>query len=264
MTAQKWDPDEYERELDEEVERVSSKPKSERKMRGKANGGDPSTVLPPPTRPMEVARVFVAQHCTSDDALTLRHWRGGWWAWQGSHWVEKENRQVRSLLYAFTEHAQYVVAKSLAPWAPNRHKIGDLLEALSAIVILSDQLDQPCWLDDRATGTIVAVANGLLDIERRQLLPQTPLFFNQTSVPFEYDASAPPPPRWLAFLAEVWPNEPEAIDALAEWFGYCHQRSAAPAQDPADGRADARRQGRDRACPGGSHRPTEYSRAYAE
>jgi putative DNA primase/helicase len=194
--------------------------KYEGKTRAKANGGDVTTVLPAPTMPMEVARRFVARQCTCDGALTLRHWRGGWWAWQGSHWVERENRQVRSLLYTFTEHAQFLAGKAMAPWAPNRHKIGDLLEALSAVCILSDEHDQPCWLDGRATGTIVAVANGLLDIEQRHLLPHTPLFFNQTSVPFAYEAAAVPPKRWLTFLGEVWPNEPEAIDALAEWFGY--------------------------------------------
>jgi putative DNA primase/helicase len=170
---------------------------------------------------MQVARCFVAGHCTDDGgSLTLRHWRGGWWAWQGSHWLEVENRTVRGLLYNFTEHAVYFTDDGVAPWAPNRRKIGDLLEALSAVCILPDHRDQPCWLDDRETGTIVAVANGLLDIERRQLLPHTPLFFNQTSVPFEYNASALKPKRWLSFLAVVWPNEPEAIDVLAEWFGY--------------------------------------------
>jgi putative DNA primase/helicase len=114
----------------------------------------------------------------------------------------------------------YFTDDGVAPWAPNRRKIGDLLEALSAVCILSDHRDQPCWLDDRTTGTIVAVTNGLLDVERRHLLPHTPLFFNQTSVPFEFDATAPPPKRWLAFLEELWPHEPEAIDVLSEWYGY--------------------------------------------
>jgi putative DNA primase/helicase len=225
MSVPKWNPEDYEREIRKEVERVS-KPKRPRENVG--NGGDrreqartPPKILPPPNMPMKVARAFVTQHCTGDaEALTLRHWRGGWWAWQGSHWVERENRQVRSVLYTFTEHAWYCDGKQIAPWAPNRHKIGDVLEALSAVCILPDHRDQPCWLDDRGTGTIVAVANGLLDIERRQLLPHTPLFFNQTSVPFQYNASALKPKRWLSFLADVWPNEPEAIDVLAEWFGY--------------------------------------------
>jgi putative DNA primase/helicase len=169
---------------------------------------------------MQVAREFVARHCLRAGVLILRYWRGGWWSWRTSYWHEADHRAVRSMLYRFTEHAVYVGKKGMAPWAPTRRKIGDLLEALTAVCILSDELDQPCWLDDRATGTIVAVANGLLDIERRQLLPHTPLFFNQTSVPFGYDTGAVEPKRWLAFLAELWPNEPEAIDVLAEWFGY--------------------------------------------
>jgi putative DNA primase/helicase len=66
----------------------------------------------------------------------------------------------------------------------------------------------------------VATTNGLLDVERRQLLEHSPKFFNQTSVPFNYDPEAGEPKRWLGFLGELCPNEPEAIDALGEWFGY--------------------------------------------
>ncbi len=46
------------------------------------------------------------------------------------------------------------------------------------------------------------------------------MFFNQTAVPFDYDVNAKMPDRWLAFLHELWPNEPAAIDVLGEWFGY--------------------------------------------
>ena len=79
--------------------------------------------------------------CTgTTEALRLRHWRGSWWTWHTSHWVELENRAVRSLLYAFTEHASYMDGNNAKPWLPNRRKIGDLLEALSAIVILADDI----------------------------------------------------------------------------------------------------------------------------
>ena len=170
---------------------------------------------------MAVARMFVAERCTYGSLPTLRHWRGGWWKWRSSHWVEIDDRAVRSLLYTFTERAIYLTdGKKKTPWSPTRRKIGDLFEALAAICILSDDLHQPCWLDNRITGTIVAVANGLLDVEKRKLIPHTPQFFNQTSVPFDYDADAPAPSRWLKFLEMLWPNEPDAISALAEWFGY--------------------------------------------
>jgi putative DNA primase/helicase len=180
-------------------------------------------ILPPPQDPMAVARVFVAKACLTDDGLyKLRHWRGGWWVWRTSHWVEVEDRAVRSLLYSFTEHAVYVFGFDfvLAKWAPNRGKIGDLLEALAAICILPADRDQPSWLDDRTTGVIVSVANGLLDVEGRQLLPHTPQFFNQTSVPFDFVPDAPPPIRWLKFHQELWPDDPDPPKVLGEWFGY--------------------------------------------
>jgi putative DNA primase/helicase len=188
--------------------------------RGRAT---PPLMLPPPSEPMQVAREFVQRYCLYpdvSDALTLHYWHDGWWAWRTSYWVEIERPVVRSLLYCFTEHAQYICDKGIIPWAPNRRKIGDLLEALSAIVILSDEIDQPCWIDGRSTGTIVAVANGLLDITSRDLHPHTPLYFNQTSVPFAYDPCAPEPRQWLDFLKQLWPHEPKAINALGEWFGY--------------------------------------------
>ena len=174
---------------------------------------------------MTVAREFVSQYCIHNgalDELTLRYWNGGWWTWRTTHWTGVEERTVRSLLYAFTEGAFYFDDKGDAkPWSPTRRKIGDLLEALSAIVILADDIEPPCWTDGRTMdGPVVAVTNGLLAVATRELHAHSPLYFNQTSVPFDYDENAPQPTKWLAFLEELWPQEPDAIDVLGEWFGY--------------------------------------------
>jgi putative DNA primase/helicase len=177
-------------------------------------------VLPPPSQPMAVANIFACR-CMHKGLHTLRHWRGGWWMWRTTHWIEAEERYVRSILYRFTEHALYREGKSFSPWAPTRRKIGDLLDALAAICVLSSEIDQPGWIDGgNETGVIVSVQNGLLDVERRRLSSHTPQFFNQTSVPFDYDPKAAEPRRWLDFLALLWPKEPTAIDVLAEWCGY--------------------------------------------
>jgi putative DNA primase/helicase len=182
----------------------------------------PPDILPPPNRPMAVARAFLAQHGVSEDRQpTIRFWRGSWWVWKISCWQEVDDRMMRSLLYRFTENAFYLVNR-LVPeeWAPNRKKIGDLVEALSAVAFLGADANQPTWLDGRTTGIIVATTNGLLDIERGQLYPHSPLFFNQTAVPFEFDVNAPRPEKWLAFLDELWPDDEAAIAALGEWIGY--------------------------------------------
>jgi putative DNA primase/helicase len=194
-------------------------------MRGSKNrsggrAGKP-LLLPPPNEPMAVARLFVEMHCQHERLLTIRCWNGSWWTWRVAHWSEVHERTVRSLLYHFTENALYLDAKGgPVPWAPTRRKVGDLLEALAAICILPQDFAQPCWLNNRASGQIVAVANGLLDIDSERLHPHTPLYFSTVSVPFAYDPAAPEPRRFLDFLDALWPQEPEAIDALAEWCGY--------------------------------------------
>jgi putative DNA primase/helicase len=183
--------------------------------------GDERLVLPSPSEPMATARIFVGCTCLRDGLLTLRYWRGGWWMWEVQNWIEVDEKMVRSILYRFTEHAVFYKALGVEPWAPNRYKITDLLDALSSICILRPDTDQPCWLDgEKTSNVIVSVKNGLLDVGQRKLLPHTPNFFNQTSVPFDYLENAPPPQRWLEFLSQLWPNEPLEIDVLGEWFGY--------------------------------------------
>jgi putative DNA primase/helicase len=180
----------------------------------------PSEMLPPPSDPMAVARELVQQRYTGPGALTLRHWRGGWWTWAGSHWVEREDRAVRTECYAFTERAVYLTEKGIRPWEPTRFKVGNLLEALAAITHLDETVDQPSWTNGHRGEAVVALANGLLDLERRRLLPHSPHYFNQTAVPFDYQPGAPLPARWLGFLSELWPDDPKSLAALGEFFGY--------------------------------------------
>ena len=53
-------------------------------------------ILPSPSEPMAVARELIRDHQTDDGELTLRRWRGGWMEWRGTHWVEAEEKAVRS------------------------------------------------------------------------------------------------------------------------------------------------------------------------
>ncbi len=135
----------------------------------------PPLVLPPPSAPMQVARVFMTHSLMVDgipDAPTLRYYRGGWWVWRTTHWAEVENRTVRSLLYAFTEHAVYADTfmgmPITKPWRPNRRKIGDLLEALGSITILPDDIDQPSGSTIARAAPSSLWSNGLLDLVSRE------------------------------------------------------------------------------------------------
>jgi putative DNA primase/helicase len=200
-------------ELDAEVVRLDE--------RKEASSAPPLHILPSPAEPLAVAREFVQARCLFGEHLTLHYWRAGWWLWKTAHWTEVDERTVKSVLYQHTGDAMYFTdAGELQPWRPNKNKIANVMDALAAVCLLPADIDQPSWLDDPNDGVIVAMANGLLDVAQRELLPHTPLFFNQTSVPFAYDAKAGKPERWLQFLDDLWPSEPEHIDVLGEWFGY--------------------------------------------
>lgn len=179
--------------------------------------------MPSPQNPLAVARIIAGEH-EHDGALTLRHWRGAWSSWTGARWTETETNAVRAELYKRLEGCVFRDAKKeLAPWLPSKTKMSNLLEALEAVTHLSEEVEPPSWIKHKAgdpEGECVACANGLLSIRTREIAPLTPRYFNTVAVPFDYEPDAPPPERWLQFLDDLWPGDPDSILALQEWFGY--------------------------------------------
>jgi putative DNA primase/helicase len=203
---------------------AEAKARSTKKKAEKRAVPDGARVLPAPSQPMAVAREFIEHGRRHDRELTLRHWRGGWWEWRTTRWVELDDRAVRKDAYAFTEHAVYDDPKvGATPWAPNRHRIADLLDALAALCHLREDTATPAWItrtDAPRAREFVSVANGLLHIKTRTMRPHTPRLFNLSAVPFDYDPAAPTPTRWIRFLQELWPEDADARDALQEFVGY--------------------------------------------
>jgi putative DNA primase/helicase len=115
-------------------------------------------VLPAPGDPMGVARVLIHDHQDADGELTLRHWRGGWMQWQQTHWVEAEDKALKAWIYGRLQSASFwhvdprTKVPELRRWNPNRHKVADGLDALSAITHTSENLDMPSWLPPVRTG----------------------------------------------------------------------------------------------------------------
>jgi putative DNA primase/helicase len=178
-------------------------------------------LFPSPAQPMPVARQLI-EAWTFVGLPTIKHWRGEWMRWEQTHWIEVEDRTVRSELYERLERAKYMTQFGPAPWEPNRYKINDVLDALRGITHLPQSYNPPCWLSGSAGVDVLVIAatNGLLEVRTRELRPITPGFFNLVSVPFPYNPDAPEPTAWLRFLHQLWPDDEEAIRALQDWVGY--------------------------------------------
>lgn len=185
------------------------------------NGSTPAEerIIPPPTSPMAVARLIV------DDLYRdiVRHWRGDFYRYAGGIWADAEDRGVREAVYTWLEPCSYLKKDETVPWEPNSRKVNDVLDALKAIVYLDRTVEPPAWLngggDIDADGAVV-VANGILHVRTRTLVPHSPAFWAHNRLSYEYRDDAPHPSRWHAFLADLWSDDQASIDTLQELFGY--------------------------------------------
>ena len=184
-----------------------------------------SVEVPPPTRPMDVARALVAaRYMTKDEQFTLRVHRGIFYRWDGTCWPEVDRRDIRAAAYTFLETAEYMTDDGeMKPFAPTRRKIDDVEDAVRAVALLDSRLAPPCWTDgttDLPAHEMVAMVNGLLHVPSRTLYPHDPRLFIHSALPFEYLPDTGMPTRWLSFLNELWPDDPSSISALQEAVGY--------------------------------------------
>jgi len=185
----------------------------------------PELVVPAPTNPLAVVRQFVAENHLHELGVTIAAHRGLFYRWAGSHWVEMEERDVRSDLYGWLEHAAYKTkdGSELEPFAPNKFKVTNVIDALKAAEHVASELDAPAWRGTRVPwedDVAVAMQNGILARATRTLHPHSPLFFNTHTLGFAYDPQAPTPTRWLTFLTELWGVDAQRIETLQEVMGY--------------------------------------------
>ncbi len=194
---------------------VGDAPAGEQMPRGAAappRTGESAAVAHGREFPQQAAERFVVERYTAPSGLMLRYWQATFLSWTGSHFESLPDPDVRAQLYAH-----------LGPSARKRH-VDEVLDALRAHTNLTNRTVPPAWVparaDDPAAAGLVPVANGLLRISDRVLLPASARLFATWGLPFEYLPDAPPPARWLDFLAQIWPSDESSRLLLQEFCGY--------------------------------------------
>jgi putative DNA primase/helicase len=144
------------------------------------------------------------------------------------HWQVVLDGQLRSRLYRRMDNEMVLNLvtvdgqPSWVPerWAPASGRIGNLMEAVRAINSREELPQANTWQGVPLYDTKhVAMANGIFDIERKEMRGHTPRYFNTWSLPFDYDPGATCP-QWLEFLEDVFEDDPESIRTLRQFMGY--------------------------------------------
>lgn len=191
--------------------------------------------------PHRLARAVLAGY-QSRNRRTLSYWRGEFHSWDGCRYTTKGdkefrpkvNRTVRRELEAVHRVRLEAARQSADGELPRMTKVtdslvGNTLAALQGMALVTDVADSPAWING-AVGPdpreLVPARNGLIHLpayavrSADAVRENTPDYLNFNAVEFDADPAAPVPSNWLAFLRQLWPDDPESIALLQEWFGY--------------------------------------------
>lgn len=188
-------------------------PRSADYWRGVAEGLDPK----PDVRHVNYAQ-FVADHCGS----RLRHVPElGWFRWDGRVW--REAGDTGAAMQAITDASRILLEERGSDgWA--REAAGKMLVNSIRTGIVNEMAVLPDFaatVDDMdARRHLLSFANGTVDLRTGILHPHSPADMLTQIAPVVYvpDATCP---RWLRFVEEVFPGDPELQDYYQTWLGMC-------------------------------------------
>jgi putative DNA primase/helicase len=193
-----------------------------------------------PDDPHRLARLFIDKYCRHAGKVTLRFWRDEWYRWDGSAYRIVPERELRAELTTLTKAEMDLANLDAQKKHADQDKdpptvkkvtgrmIADVAHALASLTILPSGTEAPAWIDGDGpfpAAEILACRNWLIHLpsfvaRKTYFARPTPQFFSTNCLDFDFKLKAPAPTAWLAFLADLWPDDPQSIGALQDWFGY--------------------------------------------
>ncbi|HEY3220318.1 MAG TPA: phage/plasmid primase, P4 family [Gemmatimonadales bacterium] len=181
----------------------------------------PDGLLLSPRDPRTSAKAWLVR-----EGLEGRVWfiDGQFFLWESPAYRVLSIAELRSRIGAFLDKALKQVSatnSSLVAFAPTRDDVNLVVDALQQLGYKA--AISPSWLEPHDWDPLdcVLCANGILHVPSGDLAPLSPILFSVNALSFAYASDAPAPMAWLRFLDTLWPDDPEPIGLLQEWFGYC-------------------------------------------
>lgn len=191
---------------------------------------DPETgIADPVDDPHRLAAAFLKACHLHADGPTLRWWNDEWHTWNG-RWKPTSDRELNGRLATFCkeEFGRLGISKGVGT-----RLIGNVSLALRgmALIPLATVPEQPAWIDGDGPdpSECLPTQSGIVHLPTLlesgpdhpdAVRAATPRFFSPNLLRYRFEANPPRPDTWLEFLRGLWPDDPESIRSLQQWFGY--------------------------------------------
>jgi putative DNA primase/helicase len=188
--------------------------------------------------PHRLARLYRVCFQTVD-IPSFYYWREDFVRWENGAYRVVKDREVRAELtgcikaeFDRLNRVAVLRARAMGRRLPKVEKVhagvvGNACQALASMSLLPATRAAPSWLGDEPfpAGEVLACRNGLVHLPslvagREHFVAPTPRFFSPNVLGYNFDLQTPAPSAWLAFLAALWGNDRQPVEALQEWFGY--------------------------------------------
>jgi P4 family phage/plasmid primase-like protien len=224
-----------------------------------ATGGESSAVVLQPKASVDdfhrLAKINLEKYQTGF-GRDLKHWNGYWYAYKNGRYEQKEEDYIRARLTAtikeefdrqwFIDTEKYEEWKKSSKYDESRDKgppevrkvpislVRNVADAMKSLCVVPSGVTLPCWLEDRSQPHLLAMRNGLLDLDAlgqssidsdpgnlrlRFLRDLSSQWFSTFALDYEYDPEADCP-EWKLYIKTAMEGDQERMDILQEWAGY--------------------------------------------
>jgi putative DNA primase/helicase len=183
-----------------------------------------------PKRTLPTAAAFVREFHQHHDGRTLHAYHGMLMEWRENRYVEIEDAAIKHRLHPWLHGALRPKidlrsgATTLVDFEANPTSVNHALESIKNHVHLSG-CDVPAWVDGRTdhppAQELIPCRTKNLHAPSGRTTPSTPALFTVNALDFDYEPKAVAPRRWIDFLGQLFDDDTESLELLAEWFGYC-------------------------------------------
>lgn len=188
--------------------------------------------------PHRLARNFLETECHHPDGPIIRFHKGAWYSWDGASyhevpWEDLRARLNSSIKKEFDRESVEAQKRGDTKGIESAHVLlsglRNVVGALEDLVLILSTFEAPCWIDEGRIWDprdLLPAINGvfhipsLLDRKGDHVKP-TPLLFSTFVLDYPIRLDAPAPIEWLQFLDEIWGKDPQSIQTLQEFMGYC-------------------------------------------